>query len=217
MDITDTNVIKFMDDLKKQANYNLVDLDFLDSAAIPIEHGMACNGFFDGDDKVLSVAIGKELNEWLPIAVHESCHMDQWSENSKIWVGASPEEYDAMHLIMLWLGKKIELTNTQRNSYIAAARLVELDCERRTVEKIKKYNLPIDIDLYIKQSNAYVWFYTMVGFMRQWYEIGREPYAIPEIVDAMPSEFMDDEFYNVIPDDIFDLFKQHCIWIDEST
>jgi hypothetical protein len=84
--------------------------------------------------------------------------------------------------------------------------IVEVDCEKRTVEKIKKYGLDsiINIDEYIQKSNAYVLFYLWMRKNRKWYTIGKEPYNIPDVVSVMPKTF--DIDYTELSPDILDAF-----------
>ncbi len=67
--------------------------------------------------------------------------------------------------------------------------MMEFDCEKRTVAKIKKYNLPIDIKDYIQKANAYVWFYTAVLNKRQWDGTKSDSIYIKEIFSICPKTF----------------------------
>jgi hypothetical protein len=79
---------------------------------------------------------------------------------------------------------------------------VELDCEKRTVKKIKKYNLPINIDRYIKEANACLWWYTSVTITRRW---DGQQYSRPSVLKLMPTHFNND--YTVLPDNFLELVK----------
>lgn len=170
------------------------------------------NGYFCSADMTFAVALGrkpkpKPQNEWLSTFVHESCHMDQYLENSRAWrhtiLGCNPSE-----LIDLWMRGVIELKPTILQQMILGVLNLELDCEQRSVKKIKKHKLPIDITEYTQKANSYVYFYHMVGQRREWYHIGTEPYNIPEVWQAMPTTF--NNYYTTLPVEYKELYLEHC-------
>lgn len=65
------------------------------------------SGYFDaksGSNKgVLGVGTKRPINEWLPVLVHESCHMDQWNEGLPIWKKSENMRYN---LFDDWLAGK---------------------------------------------------------------------------------------------------------------
>ena len=46
---------------------------------------------------------------------------------------------------------------------------MELDCERKSVEMIKKFDLPIDIEEYTSIANIYIFYYTYAKKNRCWF------------------------------------------------
>jgi len=64
---------------------------------------------------------------------------------------------------------------------------------------IKDMDLGIGSEDYMKKSNAYMYFYTMVFELKKWYKT--PPYA-PALVKLMPSEFLELEEYFNVPDNI---------------
>lgn len=163
------------------------------------------NGFFD--ELTLQVATKRPLEQWLYTFVHESCHFDQWRENCRIWRhrvrGCNP-----MFLVSLWLEGVIELKAPVLYQAVQATLLLELDCEKRSIKKIRKNKLPLDIKECTKRANAYVYFYHMFPHTRSWYHIGAEPYNIPEIVAEMPDHFNND--YTKLPTVYKKLYAKHC-------
>ncbi len=153
-----------------------------------------CNGFFESKyhyrgkiGPYLAVAIKKPLDKWLPIFTHETSHMDQWLENSPLWL--TSEDFA---LLDNWLeGKEYHIKEV--SEFIHKVILVEADCERRTIEKIKKHNLPIDTKYYAQRANAYLYYYQWLIAKRLWYKT--EPYEVPEIIGFMPEEIKNDEEY----------------------
>lgn len=152
-----------------------------DNVVYPYD-GSFVSGYFDQDKKILAVAQGR--NDWLDVFVHESCHMDQFLENSPVWV----DGVNSVDRYFDWLGDKDiadHVTHTTR------AGLIEFDCEKRPVEKIKKYQLPIDIPTYTKKANAYSQFYLHSLKTRKWYPANNKPYDNEIILNACSTEFPD--------------------------
>ena len=112
--------------------------------------------------------------------------MDQWVEKVPEWT-----ENVGMDNIEKWLNGDDTVNMNNIDNEIRTSIIVEVDCEKRTVEKIKKYGLDsiINIDEYIQKSNAYVLFYLWMRKNRKWYTIGKEPYNIPDVVNIMPKTF----------------------------
>lgn len=90
--------------------------------------------------------------------------------------------------------------------HIRTLRNLELDNEKRSVELIKRFDLPVDIKTYIKKANGYVYFYTWMMKTRRWSELENSPYSNENIINAMPEEFQED--YENIPDYVVKVFEQ---------
>ncbi len=83
---------------------------------------------------------------------------------------------------------------------------LELDCEKRSVEKILKYNLPIDIKEYIQKANCYVFFYNHMKKTRQWVEGDLYKQGILEVIDTKWYES-----YDETPRKIEAMFKKYKV------
>jgi hypothetical protein len=193
----------FINEIKKTARENGVKVILSPKRFLDVETGSPCNGYFDNTDQpILAVACGQPWQKWLPVLLHESSHMDQWLEKDPVFntdIGnGSSVEHDALNLILMWCDNLIELSEYQLDTYINKLIAVELDCEKRTAQKILDYEIPLDITDYIKRANAYIYFYAMMKFTRKWYQIDNEPYAAKEILNQMPSHFYND-YTNVSP------------------
>ena len=190
-----------------------------DDAILYEEDGSYCAGYFAGyyekpEKNMLAFATGKPLNEWLPIALHESCHMEQFLEKSEYWTNTMMDNgKDATDILFSWInGEEITYDVTD---IAMRALYVELDCERRTLEKIISYGLqdiiePIE---YTKRSNAYVYFYLYIVESRKWCERGRAPYSLDAIWTQAPDTFDND--YNVIPPKLLKAFREHLHPVQE--
>ena len=141
--------------------------------------------------KKLWLGGGNGPMDYLSVLVHESCHMDQFLEDSDIWSGSYVEEsVDPMSLLFLARNNIINLTKQQALDISMKTAMLELDCEKRSVEKIKKYSIPIDLDEYRRTANSYVFFYLVLAEKKEWWNLA--PYYIPEIVNICPTEFLDE-------------------------
>lgn len=182
-----TKITVFIEDLKLYTKENNIKLVLSPEKGVQFsEGGILCNGYFDDITSTLACALGKDVSQWLIILLHESCHMDQWVENVPAWT----ENISGMENIDKWLdGDNVDMNLI--DTEIRLSMSCEIDCEKRTVEKIKKYGLDlvINIDEYIQKSNAYVLFYLWMRKNRKWYIIGKEPYNITDVVNVMPKTF----------------------------
>jgi hypothetical protein len=188
--LTESDITKikvFIEDLKLYTKENNIKLVLSPEKGVQFsEGGILCNGYFDDITSTLACALGKDVSQWLVILLHESCHMDQWVQKVPEWT-----ENVGMDNIEKWLNGDDTVNMNNIDNEIRTSIIVEVDCEKRTVEKIKKYGLDsiINIDEYIQKSNAYVLFYLWMRKNRKWYTIGKEPYNIPDVVSVMPKTF----------------------------
>jgi hypothetical protein len=74
---------------------------------------------------------------------------------------------------------------------------------------IKKWNLPIDVSVYTKKSNAYVLFYNYMLHSRKWSKPSNSPYTNENILAAMSDKF--DMEYGELKEDIKELFMKENI------
>ena len=167
-----------------------------------------CNGHFtDGEPPCLSAYINENIEDWLPIFVHETCHKDQYLETTDIWNKRIGNEYDALEIFDMWIDHHIELLPHQLRSVLENIVQVELDCERRSVIKIQKYDLPIDISEYIQKANSYIWYHHAASHVRA-YTQRSSPYVNPDIWAKMPVDF--NRNYSTIKNKMLKLYLKHC-------
>lgn len=179
-----------------------------DKIAYPGNEGMQVSGYFCTDKQpILACAIGKPETEWYSILVHESCHKDQWKENAEVWTDIFANGGNCDKDMDEWLaGKDFPLSECVH--FIRTMQHVEIDCEIRSVEKIKNMNLPIDIPSYIKAANAYLYFYSVLLSTRKWCDV--PPYKVPEILELMPDRFLTPNSYNFVSPSLMELYESKC-------
>lgn len=175
--------------------------------------GNHCGGYVDSSSSgqtVLAVACGKSIKTWLLIFVHETCHLDQYLEKLPIW-DKTLNGVPTTDLMDRWLNKSIELTDYELKIIFDNVIDLESDCERRSVEKIKQWELPIKIDTYIKKSNAYIWSYRLIQETRNWdYSAA---YTYSNIWKTMPKSFPVnyDELPNTIRNTFYEQLERYSI------
>lgn len=202
---------EFLDLIKKECDEAGVKYFFPEEKNVPYPGNpdMKVSGYFDDiPEPVLACAIGKPESEWYEILVHESCHMEQWKEKSEMWINCRRDGIDCDKGMDDWLGGK-DFHEDEYTYYIRTMQDVEIDCEKRSVEKIKRLGLPIDVKGYIKRANSYLFFYSVLLQTRKWSDI--PPYNVPEIVELMPDFFSSNiEDYYEVPEKLLNLYKQKC-------
>ena len=187
--VKDKNSLAFLHELIEKARENNIKFH-LSPNKVLYESGVSCTGSF-GVNSGLSVAVGRSVNEWLPVLVHEGCHMDQCLEQCKSWRDVEiTGKLDALDIIIDWIDREIELTDDEVKSYIKKSINVEYDCEERSLRKISKYKLPIDKKTYAQKANAYLMFYYMVEHFRAWRYAKLAPYSYKNIWERMPMKLM---------------------------
>jgi hypothetical protein len=199
----------FLEAIKKECDDNGVQYLFPETEKMSYpDSDIKVSGYFsDSPTPVLACAIGKPEDKWYEILVHESCHMDQWKEKSDIWLSQFADGINCDKGLDDWLaGKEFHLD--EYHYYVRTIQAVEIDCEKRAVEKIKKYNLPINIERYIKSANSYLFFYSVMLETRKWCDIA--PYEVSEIMELMPDYFLNEDKYKELSNELLQIYKAKC-------
>lgn len=191
---TDPAIAGFLRHLCWRAQRLGVEFRLVDAPSLPYNGNdqVPVSGFFvENPRPVLGVAIGKDPEEWLEVLAHESSHMDQWAQGCAAWKNnVMPDGREAVDWIDDWISGK-EFTPADLGQAFAAAKDVELDCERRTLSKIRSFGLPVSTEQYAQRANAYVHFHAQVAKTRKWNETGKAPYQIEDVWSKAPTEMVD--------------------------
>lgn len=165
--------------------------------------GLAVSGLFDNDNLKIEIAIKNP--SWFEIFVHEYAHFRQWIEYCHFWkrFDTVVKRWDD------WVVHKKEMSPERVKIEFKAVRDLELDCEKRSVELIKQFNLPIDIKSYIRKANSYIYFYAFVRDYRTWSQYA--PYKVKKIVDLMSPRFLKTTDYNRPSEKYIELVKKNCL------
>jgi len=113
-----------------------------------------CDGCFDSEK--LTVAIDKDKKDWFITFIHEYCHYLQMVSNDPCFFNQDVYGVDEFEN---WINKETEIKDNLLKKAIKSIQLCEHNCDKKAVELIKAYKLPINTSDYIKQSNAYVFTY----------------------------------------------------------
>lgn len=191
MNTTVTNFKKFKDDLKALCKKHKIKLKLIHEKMIPYEANkkITVSGYFDTGTDTLAVATDKDRKEWWEILIHESCHLDQYIENSEHWIDQEICNVDSNAMLDLWLNKHVEMTDKQIQKVIKKIIDCERDCDTRAVAKIKKYHLDdvIDLKRYVQKANAYHLSYYAVRKLRKWNKPLHAAYQIEEVLKLFPT------------------------------
>lgn len=123
--------------------------------------------------------------------IHEYCHFKQWKEQTETWKNGQANWL----LFELFLqGKFDKFTKSQ----LLSIQKLELDCDRRVIQEVRKYNLPINIRKYIEESNSYIYSYNIIYDRREFNEI--IDFADKDLLKHLPARHLaDDKLQSRLP------------------
>ena len=148
--------------------------------------GQSYGGYFDNYTMEMAVTHKNNENVFISLLVHEFSHMEQWIERDSTFTSHLRGGYESSTIMSQWLDGREYQYNTIKKA-IDLLRDCELNCERRAVKNIEKYNLDLDEETYCKEANAYILFYNYIMRKRRW-EYKESPNCITEILDKMPTD-----------------------------
>lgn len=134
----------------------------------------------EANETGIVIATQGDIMTWIQVFVHETCHLDQCIQRPK-WFNNSDAYLNDFNI---WLKGE-----TVKNIRKTVAKIIELehDCEERSIEKIKKNKLEINLKTYTQQSNAYLLGYMASKKNKKWTD---KPYENKELYMKLPSKLM---------------------------
>lgn len=174
------------------------------------------SGYFDDVNLKLAVATGAP--DWVGVFAHEASHMDQFVDGSEYW---TDDLTDAYNVLQTATAIPDLVTHAELKDALNKIVLLEADCERRTVEKIIQYKLPVDIDEYCQLANGYLYFHTAMLYYRKWYDAKKAPSKVG-ITKTLPTVLQEPEHYLIGEHDVpWDTFapcyhKRTKVWTEED-
>jgi hypothetical protein len=160
-----------------------------------------CRGYFSDTEKVIKVATNRKMTDWIPTLIHESCHLDQKIEDREFYDKLSVG-YDKFNG---WYAGDREVDESIVRNWAMDIIALELDCERRTVQKIKDYNLGFNIPNYIRTANSYLFHYLFSADNPDYLE--KYSSDVKNLSDHSSSKFKSD--YSKIPRRLHQAFVRH--------
>lgn len=155
---------RMLKDIRKAARKYQIKIKFTKRDRFFPNSAESCTGYFSEDTRTLAVARFNNLETFIPVLAHESCHMDQWIENEFLW-----EKCSVGHTIFFkWLAEEIEVKPAILEECVYDIIRLEFDCEKRTIAKLKKYRIPTDFDFYIRCMNIYLYLHLFSIEKREW-------------------------------------------------
>lgn len=136
-------------------------------------------GHFCDDKKEIVVTI--TVDDWFLLLLHEFCHAEQYVEKSPFYFDLS---------ISLDIFNPTYIQNLPSYLYEPACKAwlkMELDCNQRVLNKIKKYNLDIDLNSFYKWANCYHQSYYYFYKLKKHYG-DRKPFEFKRVMNSMNSE-----------------------------
>ena len=195
------NVLKFIEQLKQDCKSNKIGL-FLYNQKFLIDDGDKFGGWFCPNKRELHCSFPNKLQtKYVELLVHESCHMDQFINQTPKWV--KEQNNDSLSIFWEWLKNP---TKININQHLLNVQLMEAECEQLSIQKIIDLDLGINIQQYIQKANSYLVFYTVLKETKKWCDY--PPYKFKEIWLQMPSDKILQKFS--ISKELKALYKSKC-------
>ena len=156
--------------------------------------GFRVDGYFSESSREIRVARG--CPQWLGTLAHEYAHFRQWVERDKSYMRSG----EALKMIDSWFGGT-DYAERDLSRAFRIVRTMERDAERRSVEMITRYNLPVNLDLYIKRANCYIYAHFIMERHRKFWAFKQDPFYSRKVLAIMPTDFRK-RSHQTIPADI---------------
>jgi hypothetical protein len=132
-----------------------------------------------GENPRLSMVYSEEnFLDNFPLFLHEYCHFLQWKNGEHFDSTSSLTKFGE------WIAYKSEKFSIKD---IRNIQQMELDCDKKVIRLVKKYQLPIDISIYKKMTNSYVLSYNYIFEKRIFFHSG---FDHPEVMNCVPDRFL---------------------------
>ena len=169
-------------------------------------------GYFSENPLTIAISTGDlAVADWIGTLVHEFSHFEQWRDHDPSYV-TTYKRTTADKIVELWMHGK-DYDDKTIDDCLNQQKLCELNCERRTVKNLIKFNIPIDIDLYTQNANAYIHYYNYMKLTRRWTTPNKNfPTDIPEILKSMPKHL--NMNYKTMTKKMMALYDKHLGYMD---
>jgi len=151
-------------------------------------------GSFNTNPLKLNFAISNTSNYSLywSAFTHETCHIDQYLEKSKIFLKYMLDDISVDDFPNCYFNGKYKNVKKSKKYFDNILRM-ELECEQKTLKKIKKYRLNINPSIHIQQANLYMYYHIfMWKYKKELFGLEYENY---EILNKMPKKLLTPKEY----------------------
>lgn len=163
----------------------------------------AVSGYFDEVDKVIKISVLDE--DFLEVLVHEFCHFLQFSEAEPKYTRLFLNEDNMLNEMWDWLDGDVEFVTKRKNLIFNSVIDMERDCEKRSVEMIKKYSLPIDLKEYQENAILYLYYYTYAKKYRTWF---LDDISFDDLIDVDISSMSLEDDFKKLPETLLKGFQK---------
>lgn len=156
---------EFIEHVKKQLASTKTELRLVKATYVVEEEDddipeNRCGGFYDDTKRELVVATGGKT--WCATLAHEYSHYQQWLD------GYDFGDYDeCMDDLALYTRRK-SVTRARAVECVRSIQRVEIDAERRTLDLIRSWGLPVDPRSYLQDVYVDLLWYDMIAHTGQW-------------------------------------------------
>jgi hypothetical protein len=157
--------------------------------------GYRASGYFDQESKQIRVARKNKL--WFEVFIHEYCHFHQWIDKSSVYNRSN----NSSTIIDNWFNGKTYNDITIDKAF-ETVREMERDCEMRSTKLIKKYNLPVDLERYIRMANCYIYVHYFMREYRKFWPFESD-LRNAKLLSQMPPNFRF-QAHRKIPQTVYD-------------
>jgi len=142
-------------------------------------------GYFDCQKKELVCAYKNSIG--FEVLIHEYNHFLQWKNRPDFWKQCDGDNGSFLN----WLDG-IDLSKNKISSNFKKTVELERDCEINSLKCIEEFNLDVDIELYTKKANSYLFSYIFAKKNRKWPQCNIYDASI---IDVMPCTILPLENY----------------------
>jgi hypothetical protein len=207
--IKGTRAREFVEHVGEVLDKDGVDLVLVNDTSVEITKDMLCSGYFDEENKVIKVAIKRETYQWIGVLAHEFCHYTQWKEQCDAWTNALINGNDVNYYIERWISGEDVHCDRIMHLYCYRCQQLELDNEIRSIDMIRKFNLPVPIRHYTRAAAAYIHFHNVMAEERKWFKDGYKLSEDDVLLNMIPATMKQDFIHT--PDRIKDYMVHNCI------
>lgn len=134
-----------------------------------LNNGGRCGGYFDSQKRIIAVAMGRNIEDFLSDLIHEYSHWLQSKDRNSVWYNY--KIYNGHTRFFNYLGG--QRIYKHKDAVMGAIRL-EADCERRAIKLAKKWQKYINLNRYQAYANSYILSYHHMLKTGKW--LKKSPY-----------------------------------------